>query len=65
MNTLGNYPFVKELVFDSLEKLDKVIINLSDYQKLIELLEDEAMYRAILEVRDEQSLSLVEAIQEL
>jgi hypothetical protein len=39
-------------------QVDKVIINLSDYQKLVELLEDEGMYRAILEVKDEIPMSL-------
>ncbi len=42
-----------------------MIINLSDYQKLVELLEDEGMYRAILEVKDEIPISLSEALQEL
>jgi len=65
MNTLENYPFVKEFIVDSSGQVDKVIINLSDYQKLVELLEDEGMYRAILEVKDEIPMSLSEALQEL
>jgi len=65
MNTLENYPFVKEFIVDSLGQVDKVIINLSDYQKLVELLEDEGMYRAILEVKDEIPMTLSEALQEL
>jgi hypothetical protein len=65
MNTLENYPFVKEFIVDSSGQVDKVIINLSDYQKLVELIEDEGMYRAILEVKDETPMSLTEALQEL
>lgn len=65
MNTLENYPFVKEFIVDSSGQVDKVIINLSDYQKLVELLEDEGMYRAILEVKDEIPMSLGEALQKL
>jgi len=65
MNTLENYPFVKEFIVDSSDQVNKVIINLSDYQKLVELLEDEGMYRAILEVKDEIPMSLSDALQEL
>jgi RelB Antitoxin alpha helical domain len=65
MNRLENYPFVKEFIVDSSGQVDKVIINLSDYQKLVELLEDEGIYRAILEVKDEIPMSLSEALQEL
>ncbi len=65
MTTLENYPFVNELITDSAGQVNKVVINLADYQKLIELLEDEGMYRAILEVKDEIPLSLSEALQEL
>jgi len=65
VNTSENYPFVKEFIIDSSGQIDKVIINLSDYQKLVELLEDEGMYRAILEVKDEIPMSLSNALQEL
>jgi hypothetical protein len=44
MNTLENYPFVKEFIVDSSGQVDKVIINLSDYQKLLELLEAECFH---------------------
>jgi hypothetical protein len=65
MPALENYPFVNELITDSAGQVNKVIINLVDYQRLIELLEDEGLYRAILEVKDEVPLSLSEALQEL
>jgi len=65
MTVLENYPFVSDLITDSAGQVNKVVINLVDYQKLMELLEDEGMYRAILEVKDEIPLSLSEALQEL
>ncbi len=65
MPALENYPFVNELITDSAGQVNKVIINLADYQRLIELLEDEGLYRAILEVKDEVPLSLSEALREL
>jgi len=65
MITSENYPFVQELIVDSSGQVNKVIINLLDYQKLIELLEDEGMYRAILEVKNEIPFSLSEALQKL
>lgn len=60
-----NYPFVKEFIVDTTGEVDKVVMDLSDYQRLLEFLEDEGLYRAILEVQDEMSLSLNEALQEL
>jgi hypothetical protein len=60
-----NYPFVKEFITDSTGQIDKVVINLSDYQKLVELMEDEGVYQAVLEVKDEIPLSLVDALKEL
>jgi hypothetical protein len=65
MITLENYPFVKEFIINSSGEVDKVIINLGDYQKLVELVEDEGIYRAVLEVKDEIPLSLSDALQEL
>lgn len=60
-----NYPFVKEFIVDTTGEVDKVVMDLSDYQRLLEFLEDEGLYRAILEVQDEMPLSLNEALQEL
>lgn len=65
MITSEDYPFVKEFIVNSAGQVDKVIVNLGDYQKLVELMEDEGMYRAILEVKDETPLSLSDALQEL
>ena len=65
MITLENYPFVKEFIINSSGEVDKVIVNLGDYQKLVELEEDEGIYRAVLEVKIETLLSLSDALQEL
>ncbi len=65
MPALENYPFVNELITDTAGQVNKVVINLVDYQRLIELLEDEGLYRAILEVKDEVPLSLSEALREI
>ncbi|NEO65272.1 MAG: hypothetical protein F6J98_34720, partial [Moorea sp. SIO4G2] len=43
----------------------KVVINFQDYERLIETLEDEGLYRAMMEVKDETPLSLEEALAEL
>jgi hypothetical protein len=60
-----NYPFVKEFIVDTTGEVDKVVMALSDYQRLLEFLVDEGLYRAILEVQDETPLLLNEALQEL
>jgi RelB Antitoxin alpha helical domain len=60
-----NYPFVKEFIVDTIGEVDKVVMDLSDYQRLLEFLVEEGLYRAILEVQDETSLLLNEALQEL
>jgi hypothetical protein len=60
-----NYPFVKELIVDTSGKVRSVAIDLADYRKLLELLEDEGLYRAMVEVEHEESMSLEEALQAL
>ncbi|KAM3096818.1 hypothetical protein ACKFKF_21655 [Phormidesmis sp. 146-12] len=61
----SDYPFAQEFITDASGKVCKVIIDVADYQKLLNALEDEWLYRAIMEVRDEAPMSLAEALDEL
>lgn len=60
-----DYPFVKELIVDTEGTIQKVVINFSDYQHLLEAIEDEGLIRAMNEVKGETPLSLDEALAEL
>jgi hypothetical protein len=61
----SNYPFAQEFITDASGQIRKVIIDITDYQKLIDALEDEGLYRAMAEVRSETPLNLAEARQAL
>lgn len=61
----SDYPFAQEFITDAAGQIRKVVIDLADYQKLLSILEDEGLYRAMAEVRDETPLSLEEALEEL
>lgn len=61
----SDYPFAQEFITDASGQIRKVVIDLADYQKLLTALEDEGLYRAMTEVRDETPLSLDEALREL
>ncbi|MFB2968381.1 hypothetical protein ACE1CD_05375 [Aerosakkonema sp. BLCC-F183] len=60
-----DYPFVKELIIDIEGTIQKVVINFSDYQRLLEAMEDEGLVLAMMEVKDETPLNLDEALAEL
>ena len=60
-----DYPFVKELIIDTKGTIQKVVINFSDYQRLLEAMEDEGLVLAMMEVKDETPLNLDEALAEL
>ncbi len=60
-----DYPFAQEFITDSEGQIRQVVINIADYQRLIEALEDEGLGRAMVEVRNEKPLSLEEARQEM
>ncbi len=60
-----DYPFAQEFITDAEGHIRKVVIDVADYQRLIEALEDEGLYRAMAEVRDETPLSLEEALKEM
>jgi hypothetical protein len=59
------YPFVQELVTDTKGQVRKVVLQFEDYQKLIEAIEDEGLYRAMQEAIGEKPLTLAEALKEL
>jgi hypothetical protein len=59
------YPFAKELIADTEGHVRKVVIDFSDYKRLLELIEDEGLTFAMMEVKDETPLSLDEALKEL
>lgn len=60
-----DYPLVQEFVMDNMGQVQKVVLNLSDYQHLLELLEDEGLYREMQAVRHEPSLSREDALKAL
>ncbi|MGA9377342.1 MAG: hypothetical protein WBV73_00950 [Phormidium sp.] len=60
-----DYPFVKELIVDTEGTIQKVVIDFSDYQHLLEAIEDEGLIRAMNEVKGESPLSLDEAFLSL
>ncbi|MGI0481134.1 hypothetical protein ACN4EE_10110 [Geminocystis sp. CENA526] len=64
MNT-KNYPFAQELITDIDGNIRKVILDFNDYQYLLEMLEDEGLYQAMLTTKNEQPLSLESALEEL
>jgi RelB Antitoxin alpha helical domain len=59
------YPFVQEFVTDKQRNIIKVILNFQDYQNLIDNWEDQALYQAMLQTKNEQPLSLDLALEEL
>lgn len=61
----SDYPFAQEFITDASGQIRKVVIDLADYQKLLTVFEDEGLYRAMAEVRDETPLGLDEALREL
>lgn len=64
MRTL-EYPFVQELITDTQGNVCKVILDYNDYQRLLELLEDEALYKAMIETKNETPMNLEEALADL
>ncbi len=60
-----DYPYVEELLTDNTGQVLKVVLQLKDYQRLIETLEDEGLYRAMQVVHGETPLSLEAALEVL
>lgn len=61
----NNYPFAQELITDTQGNISKVIINFDDYQHLLELLEDQALYQAMKSTEHEAPMTREEALKEL
>ncbi|MGK7944882.1 MAG: hypothetical protein AB4058_10480 [Microcystaceae cyanobacterium] len=62
---LKDYPFAQELITDHQGQIQQVILNIKDYKQIIDVYEDTALYRAMMEVKDEKPLTLEEALLEL
>lgn len=60
-----DYPFVQEFVTDNTGQIQKVVLSLSNYQRLINALEDEDLYQAMQAVRHETPLSREAALKAL
>ncbi|KPQ38678.1 MAG: hypothetical protein ACLFM4_02150 [Phormidium sp.] len=59
------YPFAQELITDVSGTIRKVILDFSDYKRLLEVIEEEGLYQAMMEVKNETSLDLEAALAEL
>ena len=62
---IKDYPLAQELIIDNQGHIQQVILNIEDYQQMIETYEDTGLYRAMIAVKDETPLSLEEALIEL
>ncbi|MGF2039451.1 MAG: hypothetical protein RMZ43_029760 [Nostoc sp. CmiVER01] len=59
------YPFVQELITDKQGQVLKVVLEFEAYQRLLDAIEDEGLYRAMQAVKSETPLSRSEALEEL
>ena len=46
-----DYPFARSLITDDQGQVQQVVLDFQDYQHLIELLEDEGLYKVMQETR--------------
>ena len=60
-----NYPFAQELITDTQGNIRQVVLNFEDYQQLLEILEDEALYKAMKTTIGETSMNRDEALKAL
>jgi RelB Antitoxin alpha helical domain len=60
-----SYPFVKSLITDPSGDVHQVVLDLVEYKRLLEAIEDEGLIQAMREAEGESSLSLQEALAEL
>jgi uncharacterized protein (DUF1330 family) len=61
----SRYPFAQELITDTQGNIRKVVINFEDYQHLLEVLEDEALYQAMKTTTNEIPMNRDEALKAL
>jgi RelB Antitoxin alpha helical domain len=59
------YPFVQELITDKQGQVLKVVLEFEAYQRLLDAIEDEGLYRAMQAVKGETPLNRNEALEEL
>jgi hypothetical protein len=59
------YPFVQELITDKQGQILKVVLEFQEYQRLLDAIEDEGLYRAMQAVKGETHLNRNEAIEQL
>ncbi|MEG5136690.1 MULTISPECIES: hypothetical protein [unclassified Microcoleus] len=62
---IEDYPLAKELIFDTEGNISQVILNYTDYQYLLEAIEDRGLLQAMRQVKNEKPLTLQEALAEL
>jgi hypothetical protein len=62
MITIRDFPFAQELITDTTGQIRKVILDFDQYQRLIEALENEGLYHAMMETQHEKPLSKDEAL---
>lgn len=62
---LEAYPFAQELIVDSQGRVIKVILDFEDYQYLLELIEEQGLYNAILEAKNNTPLNRQKALEAL
>ncbi|MEM9541681.1 MAG: hypothetical protein AAGA60_19565 [Cyanobacteria bacterium P01_E01_bin.42] len=59
----SNYPFARALITDTDGNIQKVILNYQDYTYLLELLEDQELYHAMLPTLSETPLNREQALK--
>jgi RelB Antitoxin alpha helical domain len=60
-----SYPFVKALITDPHGKVNQVVLDLVDYEHLLEGIEDKRLIQAMKDAEGESSLNLQEALAEM
>ncbi len=63
--TSQNYPFAQELITDTEGNIRKVILSFNDYKRLIEAIENQAIYPAKIETQDEMNHNFEQALTEI
>ncbi|MDB9509877.1 hypothetical protein PN499_01485 [Kamptonema animale CS-326] len=62
---IEDYPLAKELIFDTEGNISQVILNYTDYQYLLDAIEEQGLLLAMCEVKAEKPLTLQQAMAEL
>ncbi|WP_427161562.1 hypothetical protein ACQFX9_08360 [Aliinostoc sp. HNIBRCY26] len=59
------YPFVQELITNKKGQVLKVVLDFEEYQRLLDAIEDEGLYRAMQAVSCETPFNINQALEEL